>query len=131
MNNKCEYCKHLTEQHYEKEGEKPYIKYVCGNRFGISDYSQVIPEMDFCSRFEEKEQLVKIGDEVIVNGCKGIIVREPYQIGRSDDPLSLVLVWYGCYMGDVELKEVQPTGKEYPEIVKIMEELKKYEEEEV
>ena len=125
MNNKCKFCKHLAENHYEKEGEKPYIKYVCRNRFGISDYSQIEPEIDYCSRFEEKEiPFVEVGDEVIVDGCKGIIVREPYQIGISDDPLFLVIVWYGRRMGDAKLRDVQPTGKKYPEIVKIMEELK-------
>lgn len=125
MNNKCKYCKHLAENHYEKEGEKPYIKYVCRNRFGISDYSQIEPEIDYCSRFEEKEMpFVEVGDEVIVDGCKGIIVREPYQIGIGDDPLFLVIVWYGRRMGDAKLRDVQPTGKKYPEIVKIMEELK-------
>lgn len=55
MNNKCKYCRHLKENHYEKEGEKPYIKYFCGNRFGITDFSQIIPELDFCSRFEEND----------------------------------------------------------------------------
>ena len=124
MNNKCKYCKHIKEQHYEREGEKPYIKYVCGNRFGISNYSQVNPELDFCSRFEEKElPAVFIGDEVIIDGRKGIIVREPYQIGIDDDPLFLVVVWYGRHMGDAKLRDIQPTGKKYPEIVKIMEEL--------
>lgn len=124
MNNKCKYCKHCKENRYEKEGEQPYIKYICGNMFGISDFSPVNPELDFCSRFEEKKHpAVKIGDEVIVDGCKGIIVREPYQIGNHDDPLHLVLVWYGCHMGDAKLQDIQPTGKKYPEIVKFMEEL--------
>lgn len=124
MNKKCKYCKHLKEQHYEREGEQPYIKYVCGNRFGISDYSQIEPEIDYCSRFEEREMpIVEVGDEVIVDGCKGIIVREPYQIGMHDDPLFLVFVWYGRHMGDAKLRDIQLTGKKYPEIVKIIEEL--------
>lgn len=70
------------------------------------------------------EVLPKIGDEVIVHGCKGIIVREPYQIGSHDDPLHLVVVWYGRFMGDAKLRDIQPTGKKYPAIVKIMEKLK-------
>lgn len=124
MINTCKYCKYCKENHYEKEGEKPNIKYVCGNRFGISVYSQVIPELDFCSRFEVKEHpAVKIGDEVIVDGVKGIVVREPYQIGNPDDPLFLVLVWYGRHMGDAKLRDIQLTGKKNPEIVKIIEEL--------
>lgn len=124
MINKCKYCNQCKENHYEKEGEKPYIKYVCGNRFGISDYSQIDPETDYCSRFEEKKMpFIEVGDEVIVDGRKGIIIREPYQIGIDDDPLKLVLVWYGRHMGDAKLRDIQLTGKKYPEIVKIIEEL--------
>jgi len=125
MTKKCKYCKYCKENHYEKEGEKPYIKYVCDNRFGISDYSQIEPDSDYCSRFEERElPNVAVGDEVIVDGCKGIIVREPYQIGNLDDPLILVLVWYGYHMGDAKLQDIQTTGKKNSEIVKILKELR-------
>lgn len=124
-----EYQNHLTEPPMPVGGYLP-------KTISDEELKKIIKDQaDMCMAIlngDEKEPpTVKIGDEVIVDGCKGIIIREPYQIGNPDDPLILVLVWYGLSMGDAQLRDVQLTGKEYPEIVKIMEELKKYEEEEV
>lgn len=90
------------------------------------DDHEVIAWMPLPEAYKEAEHpAVEVGDEVIDDiGRKGIIIREPYQIGIDDDPLSLVVVWYGRRMGDAKLQDIQPTGKKYPEIVKIMEELK-------
>lgn len=35
---RCKDCKHRKEQHYEEDGEKPYIKYECKfTRYSMSD----------------------------------------------------------------------------------------------
>lgn len=120
----CRVCKSLTELHYEEPGEKPYIKYTCGNKCGLNSDYQVDPDTDYCSRLEEKPApAVNVGDEVCVGGCYGVIVREPYTIGPLDDPATLVVVWYGSHMSSTNVNNVKPTGKHFPEIPRIMEEL--------
>lgn len=51
---KCKDCRFVREKHYEKDGEKPYIKSVCTNKFGLNNTYQVHAD-DFCSRAELKE----------------------------------------------------------------------------
>ena len=66
---------------------------------------------------------IKVGDEVTVAGVNGIVVREPYPIG-SDNEL-FVLVWYGQYMSSNSLKNVAPTGRHFPQITEVLEQLRK------
>ena len=51
---KCKDCRFFREKHYEKDGEEPYIKTVCKNKFGMNNTYQVHAD-DFCSRAELKE----------------------------------------------------------------------------
>lgn len=51
---KCKDCRFVREKHYENEGEKPYIKTVCRNKFGLNNTYTVRAD-DFCSRAEPKE----------------------------------------------------------------------------
>ena len=66
---------------------------------------------------------IKVGDEVTVAGANGIVVREPYPIG-SDNEL-FVLVWYGQYMSSNSLKNVAPTGRHFPQIIEVLEQLRR------
>ena len=66
---------------------------------------------------------IKVGDEVIVEGVNGIVVREPYHIG-SDNEL-FVLVWYGQRMSSNSLKNVAPTGRHFPQITEVLEQLRR------
>ena len=50
----CKNCKHRTEHHYEKDGEQPYVKLTCGNKYGLNNEYQ-IHDYDYCSRFEARE----------------------------------------------------------------------------
>ena len=51
---RCKDCKYYEEHHYELEGEPPYIKGKCGNKFGLNRQYMVHPE-EFCSRGERRE----------------------------------------------------------------------------
>lgn len=51
---RCKDCRFVRKKHYEKDGEEPYIKSVCTNKFGLNNTYQVHPD-DFCSRAELKE----------------------------------------------------------------------------
>jgi hypothetical protein len=51
---RCKECKYYEEHHYEREGEPPYIKGKCGNKFGLNRQYMVHPE-EFCSRGERRE----------------------------------------------------------------------------
>jgi hypothetical protein len=51
---KCKNCNFFCEKHYERDGEEPYIKAVCKNKFGMNNTYQVRAD-DFCSRAEPKE----------------------------------------------------------------------------
>lgn len=51
---RCKDCKYYEEHHYEREGEPPYIKGKCGNKFGLNRQYMVHPE-EFCSRGERRE----------------------------------------------------------------------------
>ena len=65
----------------------------------------------------------KVGDEVTVNGVKGIVVREPYPVGMTGvDPF--VLIWFGWHMSSNRLKNVTLTGKHYPQIAEVLEQMK-------
>lgn len=47
----CSNCKWCHEGHYEEEGEQPYIKRKCSNKYGLNpNYS--VYEHDYCSRWE-------------------------------------------------------------------------------
>lgn len=47
----CGNCKWCHEGHYEEEGEQPYIKRKCTNKYGLTpNYS--VYEHDYCSRWE-------------------------------------------------------------------------------
>lgn len=50
----CRDCRHRLDLHYEKEGEKPYIKCICESKYGLKKPYQVSP-VDFCSRGERNE----------------------------------------------------------------------------
>lgn len=50
----CRDCKYYEEHHYEREGEPPYIKGKCGNKFGLNRQYMVHLE-EFCSRGERRE----------------------------------------------------------------------------
>lgn len=47
---KCKDCFFYEEAHYEEEGEKPYIKYVCRL------FQRQMQEDDFCSLAELKNE---------------------------------------------------------------------------
>ncbi len=66
---------------------------------------------------------INVGDEVTVAGANGIVVREPYPIG-SDNEL-FVLVWYGQHMSSNSLKNVAPTGRHFPQIIEVLEQLRR------
>lgn len=66
---------------------------------------------------------IKVGDEVTVAGANGIVVREPYPIG-SDNEL-FVLIWYGQHMSSNSLKNVAPTGRHFPQITEVLEQLRR------
>lgn len=51
---KCKNCRFVREKHYENNGEKPYKKTVCGNKFGLNN-TYTVRDDDFCSRAELKE----------------------------------------------------------------------------
>ena len=51
---KCKDCRFVHEKHYERDGEEPYIKSVCTNKFGLNNIYQVHSD-DFCSRAELRE----------------------------------------------------------------------------
>ncbi len=50
---RCKDCRYYEEHHYERDGEPPYIKGKCGNKFGLNHQYMVHPE-EFCSRGERK-----------------------------------------------------------------------------
>lgn len=51
----CENCKWCYEAHYEEEGEEPYIKRKCINKYGLTkDYG--VHKNDFCCRWEMKDK---------------------------------------------------------------------------
>lgn len=54
MKGLCRDCKWIYEAHYEEEGEAQYIKYICKNKYGLSNGYQ-IKQDDYCSRWETKE----------------------------------------------------------------------------
>ena len=50
----CGNCRWCQERHYEEEGEQPYIKRKCTNKYGLTpNYS--VYEYDYCSRWETSE----------------------------------------------------------------------------
>ncbi len=65
---------------------------------------------------------IKVGDEVTVEGVNGIVVREPYSVGPDNE--LFVLVWYGQSMSSNSLKNVVPTGRHFPQITEVLEQLK-------
>lgn len=70
----------------------------------------------------ETDDEIKVGDEVTVNGVKGIAVREPYAFGEDNEPF--VLIWYGWHMSSNRLKTVAPTGRHFPQIAEVLEQMK-------
>ena len=49
----CVNCKFKVEHHYEDEGEEPYIKLTCGNKYGLTE-NYIVHDDDYCSRAEVK-----------------------------------------------------------------------------
>ena len=52
---RCCNCKYMQETHYEDEGEPPYIKRKCTNKYAMNNY--MVHKDDFCSRGERREQI--------------------------------------------------------------------------
>ena len=120
MNKKCRTCKFLLERHYEEEGRKPYVKYCCGNNCGLNSDYQVYPDQDYCSKWEARPAPeVGIGDEVECGGYRGVLVRDPYDIG-GDEKTTLCLIWYGTHMSSADIREVKPTGRHFYEVDKML-----------
>lgn len=68
---------------------------------------------------------VKVGDEVVIDGRKGIIIRPVYYIGEDRGPF--VQVWYGTHMSSNSLNNVTITGRHFPQIVEVLEQIKERE----
>lgn len=49
----CEECRHVVTHHYEKPGEKPYIKYTCGSKYGLNSAYAILPNY-FCCHGERR-----------------------------------------------------------------------------
>lgn len=54
----CANCMYAVEKHYEEEGEEPYVKKVCGNKYGLQN-GYTIYNSDFCSRGKRREDGVQ------------------------------------------------------------------------
>lgn len=117
MDKRCRRCSFMCDNHYEEPGEKPYIKYTCSNKMGLNPDYQINPDTDFCSKFNCKPlPELHIGDEVMIHGIRGIIVREVYWIGSDDDKDPLVTIWFGNHMSSSLAYDVELTGVKYPEV---------------
>lgn len=57
----------------------------------------------------------KVGDEVIRDSCKGVIVRGPYLVGTYD-PEYFVQIWYGTHMSSSSVKSISPTGRHFDQV---------------
>lgn len=57
----------------------------------------------------------KVGDEVIRNSKRGVIVRGPYPIG-SADPEYYVQIWYGTFMSSSSVRYIAPTGRHFDQV---------------
>lgn len=80
-------------------------------------YSTLIDGIDTLE--QEPDIDIKVGDEVIVEGINGVVVREPYPIGSDNE--MFVLVWYGQSMSSNSIKNVVPTGRHFPQITEVVE----------
>lgn len=128
MDKNCRTCRSLLEGHYEKEGAKPYIKYSCGNKFGLNSDYQVYPDQDYCSKWEARPAPeLAVGDEVECHGIRGVLVRDPYEVGTIEKT-TLCQIWYGTHMSSTNIHEVTPTGRHFPEVGNLIQALREGEE---
>ena len=74
---------------------------------------------NYDDNFEEEEKEIHIGDEVEVDGVRGMLVREPYKIG-SDYKSTMCLIWYGTHMSTTNIHEVKPTGRHFDEVDRLL-----------
>lgn len=60
----------------------------------------------------------KVGDEVIRDSKRGVIVRGPYPIGLSavGGPEYYVQIWYGTFMSSSSVRNIAPTGRHFDQV---------------
>lgn len=110
-----------------KEYEEKQFKKSCYNcAFEGCQVRDVGPEHP-CGGWKPKQTIyeIKVGDEVVIDGRKGIIIRPVYYIGEDREPF--VQVWYGTHMSSNSLNNVTITGRHFPQIVEVLEQIKERE----
>lgn len=109
------------KEYEEKQFKKSY--YNCA--YEGCQVRNVGPEHP-CGGWKPKQTVyeIKVGDEVVIDGRKGIIIRPVYYIGDREP---FVLVWYGTHMSSNSLNNVTITGRHFPQIVEVLEQIKERE----
>lgn len=98
----------------EKERICKYLKLSRSEVFGDQIVEAEPPK-------QEPVEEVHVGDEVIYDAVKGIVVREPYSIGTGQT--QYICINFITHMCSCELKQVKKTGRNFPEIEKLRREL--------
>ena len=81
------------------------------------------------ANFIECEPLInipeyKVGDEVLRDSKRGVIVRGPYPIGLSSgDPEYYVQIWYGTFMSSSSVRNIAPTGRHFDQVEFLLNEM--------
>ena len=85
--------------------------------------SEAIEKIREWEKKQEKYVKFHIGDEVIYDGDKWIVVREEYAFGMNIPTVS-VMVWNGCFIASVKVSDIKKTGRTFPQISEVLEKLK-------
>lgn len=64
---------------------------------------------------------IRIGDEVVCDGIRGIAVKDEYPIGPDREPFATI--WFGYRMSSCSVGNVKKTGRRFEEIQEILDQL--------
>ena len=94
----------------------------------LTDFSAqaIIEKIKAYEEQKKAEEEIKVGDEVIYDGMKGIVSRGIYHIGS--DAEEFVTIWLGNHMASCSVKNIEPTGKNNSQFVEVLKQLQEGEE---